>query len=397
LKFFLIDYLDSKKISWDDFFDDLKSTKYFYSTVNSDDYYSLIKTIVLSFFEEKTISLIDGEYHKSSQDKVYNNRNHDYPTNFDELLNFFQKPSRWEVILYTSGTTGKPKKTVHTFKSLNRFIFINESYRDDIWGLAYSPTHIAGLQVIFQSLLNYNTMVRLFGLKPHQIHKQFRENNITHISATPTFYRMNLPLDTPAHSVKRVSLGGEPFNIDAKEIISKSFPSAKITNIYASTEYGTLFASSGELFTIKDKYKKTVRIVSDQIEVHKSLINLSKPNFNGDWYKTGDMVEFGDSDTNFKIIGRKNDLVNVGGLLVNISEIENELLKIEGIKQCKVYARENALIGNLIVCDIVLNMLGTTKKLILTSLSSKLPKYKIPRIINFVPNISLTTSGKIKR
>ena len=67
--------------------------------------------------------------------------------------------------MFTSGTTGSPKKVTHNFNSLNRHVVIKNEFNKAVWGLAYSPTHIAGIQVIFQSILNKSTLVRLFGLK----------------------------------------------------------------------------------------------------------------------------------------------------------------------------------------------------------------------------------------
>ncbi len=94
----------------------------------------------------------------------------------------------WKVTLYTSGTTGIPKKVTHNFNSITRFVKISERNTNSIWGFAYNPTHMAGIQVFFQALLNGNAIVRLFGLSANEIHREINENFITHISATPTFY-----------------------------------------------------------------------------------------------------------------------------------------------------------------------------------------------------------------
>ena len=242
--------------------------------------------------------------------------------------------------MFTSGTTGSPKKVTHNFNSLNRHVVIKNEFNKAVWGLAYSPTHIAGIQVIFQSILNKSTLVRLFGLKREEVSEQIIVNKITHISATPTFYRLNLPLSSKAMNVLRVSSGGEPYNEKLGNLLSKSFPNAKIKNIYASTEYGTLFASTGEYFTIKKKYDDKVRIVKNQIEVHKSLVNLKNIKTHEDWYRTGDIVKFDKQKRNFKILGRDTDAINIGGFLVNLLEIESYILNIDGIRNCRVYAKK---------------------------------------------------------
>ena len=198
-------------------------------------------------------------------------------------------------------------------------------------------------------------------------------------------------------NVLRVSSGGEPYNEKLGNLLSKSFPNAKIKNIYASTEYGTLFASTGEYFTIKKKYDDKVRIVKNQIEVHKSLVNLKNIKTHEDWYRTGDIVKFDKQKRNFKILGRDTDAINIGGFLVNLLEIESYILNIDGIRNCRVYAKKNNLIGNLLLCDVVAEGEKLSSKHIMNELLKDLPKYKIPRFINFVNDLEKTRSGKIKR
>ena len=90
-------------------------------------------------------------------------------------------------------------------------------------------------------------------------------------------------------------------------------------------------------------------------------------------------------------------MVNIGGANVSKIEVENEILKIDGIKNAKVYSRKNSLTGNLLFCDIVISMKNLNIQTINQILRSRLPKYKVPSIINIVNSIDLTQSGKINR
>ncbi len=158
-----------------------------------------------------------------------------------ELIEKFSPPpENWKITLFTSGTTGTPKKVSHDFKSITRFVRISEHNRKSIWGFAYNPTHMAGIQVFFQALLNGNSIIRLFGLNTDEIYNEIRNNSITHISATPTFYRLLLPCDEAFPSVEKITSGGERFNEKTFNQLEKIFPNAGITNVYASTEAGTL-------------------------------------------------------------------------------------------------------------------------------------------------------------
>ena len=70
--------------------------------------------------------------------------------------------SRSEITIFTSGTTGQPKKVIHSVMTLTRTVRIAERYKDKIWAFAYNPTHMAGLQVFFQALSNCNTLINVF-------------------------------------------------------------------------------------------------------------------------------------------------------------------------------------------------------------------------------------------
>lgn len=90
------------------------------------------------------------------------------------------------MTLFTSGTTGLPKSVSHSFASITRQVKKSERHINDIWGFAFNPTHMAGLQVFFQALLNKNSIIRLFGLDTKEIIREIK--NII----SQTFRRLRL-------------------------------------------------------------------------------------------------------------------------------------------------------------------------------------------------------------
>ncbi|MDZ7795644.1 MAG: hypothetical protein U5N56_00735 [Candidatus Marinimicrobia bacterium] len=98
------------------------------------------------------------------------------------------------------------------------------------------------------------------------------------ISATPTFYRLLLPSKNVFKNVMRVTSGGEKLDNKTIEYLHQLFPNAKITNVYASTEAGTLFASKADVFTIKADMKKYVKIENNELLIHNSFIGLNDLN-----------------------------------------------------------------------------------------------------------------------
>ncbi|HOT98883.1 MAG TPA: fatty acid--CoA ligase family protein [bacterium] len=315
----------------------------------------------------------------------------------DKLIKILTDNQSWQLTLFTSGTTGIPKSITHTFRSLTRAVRISPKHTDDIWGFAYNPTHIAGLQVFYQALLNGNILVNLFNASRHTVLDLIKSFQITNISATPTFYRMLLPLTEVYPSVKRLTSGGEKFDAGLSEQLLSSFQNARMRNIYASTEAGTMLEGADDTFLIKDE--SLYRIVDNELYVHRSLLGEGDSALlvDDEWYHTGDLVEIiQENPKKVRFLHRKNEMINVGGYKVNPLEVEEIICMHHAVKQAFVYGKPNTLLGHILIADIVAEA-GLTEKEIRTFLQSRLQLYKIPRIVNFVDNIRLTRSGKLKR
>lgn len=408
-KIFLVDPKRDMQKTYFDFYKDLQNTRFVHRVIKASTPYDVFLMTVRSLIGGVTVDLLDSDLSDSEIAKLGINEdlNTQIPLNqisvsdfscFVELVKAGAKS--WEVGLYTSGTTGRPKKVYHTFETLTRNLKTGAKYSDNIWAFAYNPTHIAGIQVFFQALMNQNPMIYVFDLEKSKIVKFFYEYEITNVSATPTFYRTVLPLfKRPVQSVTRVTLGGEKYDPSLENEIKRVFPNAKTTNIYASTEAGTLLTANQEYFEIpagKEKFFKTAD--DGELLVHIDYIGKSTELvLDGEWFHTGDIVERTD-DGKIKFVGRKNEMVNVGGHKVNPNEIEEEIKKLDFVADAYVYGKRNQLTGNIIVAEVILkNKTDNQEKIeliIYKHLQNNLQSWKIPRIIRFVDEIKLTRTGK---
>lgn len=410
MNIFFKDIKNNLIITWGTLISDINNTSSYNPYCISSDYYTIFKHIILSILLNEEIILLDSDFtefeltkltgysnYKNFTKSINNNTAH-ILTNKKELINKLFNPSEnWRITLFTSGTTGIPKKISHNFKSITKFVKISKFNKTNIWGFAYNPTHMAGVQVFFQALLNGNSIIRLFGLNTKDIYKEIDINKITHISATPTFYRLLLPYNGSFQSVNRITSGGEKFNEQTFDQIIKIFPNAKITNVYASTEAGSLFASQNDIFSLSDEYKHLIKIENNELLIHNSLIGSSKIQVS-EWYNSGDIVEIiSQIPLKFRIVMRKNNTINVGGYKVNPIEIEEVILSLTGITAARVYSKPNSVIGNIICCEVITNNEKITETEIRKFLQSKIQEHKIPRIIQFVYNLSTTRTGKLKR
>jgi acyl-coenzyme A synthetase/AMP-(fatty) acid ligase len=285
----------------------------------------------------------------------------------------------------TSGTTGKPKKIFHDLHTVKKNIKISEKFQNCVWGLTYPPDKIAASQVILQAFLNNSKIVNLYKKPTKVVVNLFQDYKITHISATPTFYRLLLDEINIFENVRQVTLGGESVDSIIIEKIKKSFPNAQIRNIYASTEFGTLFASENEYFEYNESLKKIISINELQIFVRDDL----------KLHPTGDLVEWIDNNR-FRIIGRVSNMINVGGYKINPMKIEQTLNNLPYIKNSLVFSQSNSVMGNVVAANILLEF-EVTKNQIKKDLKDSLEKWETPIIINFVESLDLTETGKLSR
>jgi acyl-coenzyme A synthetase/AMP-(fatty) acid ligase len=320
-------------------------------------------------------------------------------SNIGELVYSIVHQKGGRIGLFTSGTTGLPKLVEHSISTFIRSVIEGKDKRENVWGFAYNPTHMAGLQVFFQALFNENSIINLFSESRKHIFDLLVQYKITHISATPTFYRILLPNEISFDGVERVTSGGEKMSTHLREQIKLMFPNAKFQNIYASTEAGSLLISDGNEFLVKPKFSKFLKIQDGELLIHQSVIGkASDIIFKDGWYHSGDLVRIiKENPLTFIFLSRKNEMINVGGYKVNPLEIEEVLCKHPQVRRAKVYSKENSVLGNILCCELELINSALSEPEIRKYLRQHLQEYKIPRVIKFVDSIQLSRTGKISR
>lgn len=405
-KLFLYDCLCDKAVTYDQLLKDINTGGSIRPYCYEKDLYSIFLQLITSILNKVNLTLLDYDFSEQelqnlgidpnslTYEKIIDPQAID---SVDNLIAIISKQTGWEITLYTSGTTGLPKKVVHNLSNLTRAVRISEKHKNDIWGFCYNPTHIAGLQVFFQALLNGNSIINLFGASRSEILSTISQYQITNISATPTFYRLLLPLQQRFDSVLKLTSGGEKFDARLSEELLQGFPKAKIRNIYASTEAGTILETKDDRFIIKDS--SCCKVIDNQLFIHKSMLGdgTELACKDDEWYATGDLVEIlSEEPLTIKFIRRINEMINVGGYKVNPNEVEETLLSHPAVLQAFVYGKPNPVLGNVLMADVVID--GELKESELREyLNPLLQSYKIPRMISFVKEIELTRTGKLKR
>jgi acyl-coenzyme A synthetase/AMP-(fatty) acid ligase len=337
--------------------------------------------------------------------------------------------------LFTSGSTGLPKLVWQSAANLTRAVKVSPRHAGAVWALAYNPTHVAGIQVYLQALANGCPVVDIYGLNRTEVLATVERHRVTHISATPSFYRLLLPADRVLPSVRSVTLGGESSDVALLGRLQPLFPAARFHNVYASTEAGTLLIADGDTFLIADGLEGLVAVREGRIYVHRSLLGEFSGQVSGvqmteaggqkterrgqraedrgqeaagEWYDTGDVVEVVSSEPlRFRIVARERDWVNVGGSKVNPQEVESVLGGHSGVAQVRVFGRKNSVMGHILCAEVVLakadSRLQTaegervTEPALRDYAATRVQAFKVPRVIRFVDSLATTRTGKICR
>ena len=150
------------------------------------------------------------------------------------------------LILFTSGTSGRPKPAVHTWQSLAAGINRDSKYHRRRWFSAYDPTSYAGLQGWLQALLTAGSWCVPPSNDPTAVAELFEQEQVEFASATPSFWRLFLlgagHNDGKDLALVQITLGGEAVDQDLLDRLHAAFPHARLTHIYASTEMGVCFS-----------------------------------------------------------------------------------------------------------------------------------------------------------
>ncbi len=315
------------------------------------------------------------------------------------------------IHLMTSGTTGLPKIAAHTLDSLFSRIQGQvrlPANRDGRWLLTYQPTAFAGMQVILTAVLSGGAIVVPEERSIAGYYQAASAHKVTHISATPTFWRSFLMVAQPGTPpLRQITLGGEGADQATLDRVQGAFPDARVTHVYASTESGVIFAVHDGKAGFPSQWLEQpvqgvcVRIRDGMLQVKTPhamqgyVGGVAQPLTNDGWVATADRAEVR-GDRVF-ILGREDAVINVGGSKVYPQELEAFLLGIDGVREARVWGVRNPISGFLVAGEVVLangESPADARMRILDRCRGALPSYKLPRVLNIVDSIQVLPSGK---
>ncbi len=265
------------------------------------------------------------------------------------------EPGRLWIL--TSGSTGRAKRVPHTLASLAT---VGGEQPERTWLCPYSPGTYAWWQVVTLSLSVPGQHV--VTVAPDDLDgwpSIAARHGVTAVSGTPTFWRQTLWRagdELAALPLRQITLGGEPVDQAILDRLRATFPAARTTWIYASSEVGAAIAvhdgRAGFPVSWLDRDDPDrPRLSVDDGELLVTSAHAAD-GYRGGAVRTGDRVEIvGDR---VLITGRRDsDEINVGGTKVSAGMVRSVLLGHEKVRWVRVTGARAPLVGQMVTAEVV--------------------------------------------
>ena len=340
-------------------------------------------------------------------------------------------------ILYTAGTTGKPKGAVLTHKSvlahtmnICRENTLSLPRRPNLpvipeKGLSIAPLfHVGGLMSAFRMMLDLLPIV-VINFTPLEFLKTVEKEKITFAFLVPAMWR--LVLDHPdlkkydLSSLRTASYGADKTPNSLKERILEAFPNAGLMEAFGQTE----MSATAVCIKHQDAMRKEgsvglpyrsveVRVVDgDMNDVPRGEIGeivyrgpgmmkgyyknpeATREAFAGGWFHSGDLVRQ-DEEGFIYIVDRMKDMIKSGGENIYSAEVEAVLQSHPSVKEAAVIGIPDPKWGEVVKAYVALYPgQKTTTEEILQFCGEHLAKFKKPKFVEFVDALPRSATGKI--
>jgi acyl-CoA synthetase (AMP-forming)/AMP-acid ligase II len=299
------------------------------------------------------------------------------------------------LVLFSSGSTGESKASALDFtRLLAKFEVPRPAYRTLVFLLL---DHIGGINTLLHGLCHGGTIVTTHERSPEVVCSAIEAHRIELLPTTPTFLRILLIADTirryDLSSLEIITYGTEPMPPSTLAAVREALPWVRFKQTYGLSELGILPTQSRDPSSVWIKLGNAGfehKIVDDLLWIRSpsamlGYLNAPSP-FDADgWFNTNDLVE---RDGEYiRILGRRSELINVGGEKVHPVEIENVVLQMDNVKDVTVRGQPNPVTGEVVAAKITLlapERPDALKRRVRQFCHARLERYKVPAVIDVV-------------
>lgn len=313
------------------------------------------------------------------------------------------------IVLFSSGTSGEPKAAVHDLTLLLEKFEVRRPALATLVFLLFD--HWGGLNTMLHALSN-GAMIVSTGddRSPESICAAIECHRVELLPATPTFF--NLLVLSGAQrlhdlsSLRVISYGAETMPESTLERLREEFPNVRLQQTYGLIEVGAMRSKSredGSLWVKVGGDGYETRVVDGILQIRArsmvmGYINAPDPITDDGWLVTGDAVL--QEGEYLRVLGRKSDLINVGGEKVYPAEIESVIQSMPSVLDATVYGEANRLVGQIVRARVVPAGAVDHDELpasVKRHCRERLERFKVPVKVDVVAELAHTARFKKER
>jgi long-chain acyl-CoA synthetase len=264
------------------------------------------------------------------------------------------------LVLFSSGATGKSKAALHDFVPLlDKFRRPRRAARTLSFLLL---DHIGGVNTLLHTLSCGGAVVTVAARDPETVCAAVARHRVQLLPTSPTF--LNLLLASEAwtrhdlSSLELVTYGTEVMPENTLRRLREALPNVRLQQTYGLSEVGILRSKSedsGSLWVKVGGEGYETKVVDGVLWIRAraamlGYLNAPSPFDAEGWLDTQDMVEV--NGDYIRILGRRTDIINVGGQKVYPAEVESVLLQMPNVRDVAVVGEPNALTGQIVVARV---------------------------------------------
>jgi long-chain acyl-CoA synthetase len=271
------------------------------------------------------------------------------------LLSRLRDAGHAGLVLFSSGTTGRPKAILH---DLELFLARFRTPREALVTLSFLLfDHIGGINTLLHTLFNNGQVVVPSRRTAEAVVADILGHGVELLPTTPTFLRMlligGLAPRLAGSTLRVVTYGTERMDEPTLRRLAASLPEIDLRQTYGMSELGILRVKSEARDSLFMKVggegvETRVRPGDKVLEIRASgrmlgYLNAASPFSEGGWYDTRDVVE--ERSGFVRVVGRTSEVINVGGRKILPSEIERVALMHPAVALAKAMAGANPITG----------------------------------------------------
>lgn len=325
-------------------------------------------------------------------------------------------------ILFTTGTTGDQKGVVISHQTIlaNAENLIDaQGFHAENYFLICGPlNHIGSLSKIYPTLVTGGTLVILEGMKNMDAFYQAIDQAKGPVATflVPATLRMLLAfsekrLSDHGKQIEFIETGAAPMAHSDMLRLCQLLPDTRLYNTYASTETGIITTYNYNDGRCKEAclgkpMKHSRLLITDEGTIacqgptlmmgYAADEERTRSVLHDNTVYTADLGEI-DEDGMLHLLGRKGDVINIGGYKVAPTEVEDIALSYPGIDDCIYISAQHPVIGTVGKLLIVNQQQDVNVRDMAKFLRTKLESYKMPVYIEHTDHIERTYNGKLNR